>query len=123
MKDSVYDVGGFLDDHPGGPDILLEQGGNEVTTLFENVGHSEAARSLLPKLKIGCVATTKGTPPEPAKGDHSTLLSDDERRRILEEGRREMNRWTFAHTFLPIIIAAIAGLSTYCIVAKIRHPK
>lgn len=39
----------------GGPEFLLDQGGGDVTELFEDAGHSEEARSILKKLKIGVV--------------------------------------------------------------------
>lgn len=39
----------------GGPEFLLDQGGGDVTELFEDAGHSGEARSLLKKLKIGVV--------------------------------------------------------------------
>lgn len=31
IKGEVYDVTDFLDDHPGGPDIILKYGGKDAT--------------------------------------------------------------------------------------------
>ncbi|PKK49141.1 hypothetical protein CI102_5564 [Trichoderma harzianum] len=55
VRGSVYDVTKFQHEHPGGPEFLLDQGGGDVTELFEDAGHSEEARSILKKLKIGVV--------------------------------------------------------------------
>jgi len=53
IEDNVYDVTKFLDDHPGGRDILLECAGTDCTTDFRDVGHSVDARNYLIKYKIG----------------------------------------------------------------------
>eukprot|EP00343_Euplotes_focardii_P006857 CAMPEP_0205825192 /NCGR_PEP_ID=MMETSP0206-20130828/24257_1 /ASSEMBLY_ACC=CAM_ASM_000279 /TAXON_ID=36767 /ORGANISM="Euplotes focardii, Strain TN1" /LENGTH=123 /DNA_ID=CAMNT_0053124023 /DNA_START=46 /DNA_END=417 /DNA_ORIENTATION=+ len=49
----VYDVTGFLDDHPGGPDIIMNNGGTDATEEFEDVFHSKTAREQLGPLRIG----------------------------------------------------------------------
>lgn len=43
IKGYVYDVTKYLDDHPGGPVVISNRGGKEVTKAFENAGHSENA--------------------------------------------------------------------------------
>ena len=53
LHDKVYDVSKFLDEHPGGEEVLLEQGGKDATENFEDVGHSTDARDLLPEYLIG----------------------------------------------------------------------
>lgn len=40
-------------DHPGGPDTLLESGGKDATSDFENVGHSEDAREIMNPFLVG----------------------------------------------------------------------
>lgn len=52
----VYDVTTFISKHPGGPDILLELAGRDVSSLFEELGHSTQARELMQKYCIGTVA-------------------------------------------------------------------
>lgn len=49
----VYDVTPFLDEHPGGDDILLDSAGRDATREFEDVGHSTGARADLARLYIG----------------------------------------------------------------------
>lgn len=75
IHDRVYDVTKFLDEHPGGEEVLLEQSGGYGTESFEDVGHSTDARDLMKQYEIGrlhedeCEQTTK----EKAK----TFPSDD----------------------------------------------
>ena len=55
-KQVVYDVSGFVGDHPGGPDILLQYAGMDITDVFHSVmshDHSDAAVSMLESHKIG----------------------------------------------------------------------
>lgn len=49
----VYDVTPYLDEHPGGDDILLDSTGRDATREFEDVGHSDGARAQLAELYIG----------------------------------------------------------------------
>ena len=49
----VYDVTEYLDEHPGGDDILLDSSGRDATREFEDVGHSDGARAELDRLYIG----------------------------------------------------------------------
>uniref|UniRef100_M4BEL9 Cytochrome b5 heme-binding domain-containing protein n=1 Tax=Hyaloperonospora arabidopsidis (strain Emoy2) TaxID=559515 RepID=M4BEL9_HYAAE len=49
----VYDVTRFLDDHPGGPEIMVDVAGQDATDEFEDIGHSNDARSQLKKFEIG----------------------------------------------------------------------
>ncbi|KAG2369759.1 cytochrome b5 [Suillus spraguei] len=49
----VYDVTNFMDEHPGGDDVILAEAGKDATQAFEDVGHSDEARDLLPPLLVG----------------------------------------------------------------------
>ncbi|XP_015495836.1 cytochrome b5 isoform X1 [Parus major] len=49
----VYDVTRFLEEHPGGEEVLLEQAGRDATESFEDVGHSTDAREMLKQYYIG----------------------------------------------------------------------
>ncbi|THH16924.1 hypothetical protein EW146_g3791 [Bondarzewia mesenterica] len=49
----VYDVTKFLDEHPGGDEVVLSESGKDGTEAFEDVGHSDEARALLPGMFIG----------------------------------------------------------------------
>lgn len=49
LAGKVYDVTPFMDDHPGGGEIMLSAAGKDGTQDFEDVGHSPHARELLKK--------------------------------------------------------------------------
>ncbi|XP_037671655.1 cytochrome b5 type B [Choloepus didactylus] len=51
----VYDVSSFLNEHPGGEEVLLEQAGLDASESFEDVGHSSDAREMLKEYYIGDV--------------------------------------------------------------------
>ncbi|KAE9021213.1 hypothetical protein PR003_g12491 [Phytophthora rubi] len=51
----VYDVTAFLDDHPGGPEIMVDVAGQDATDEFEDIGHSNDARAQLKQYEIGKV--------------------------------------------------------------------
>ncbi|XP_051919772.1 cytochrome b5 [Hippocampus zosterae] len=53
IHDKVYDVTSFLEEHPGGEEVLLEQAGADATESFEDVGHSTDAREMLQQFCIG----------------------------------------------------------------------
>ncbi|CAH1389897.1 unnamed protein product [Nezara viridula] len=56
IHNSVYNVTEFLNEHPGGEEVLLEQAGRDATEAFEDVGHSSDARDMMKKYKIGELA-------------------------------------------------------------------
>ncbi|KAI4326386.1 hypothetical protein MLD38_031707 [Melastoma candidum] len=66
----VYDVTKFMDDHPGGDEVLLTSTGKDATDDFEDVGHSSSARAMLDEYYIGEIdlstipARTQYTPPK-----------------------------------------------------------
>uniref|UniRef100_A0A9I9CNU5 Cytochrome b5 heme-binding domain-containing protein n=1 Tax=Cucumis melo TaxID=3656 RepID=A0A9I9CNU5_CUCME len=49
----VYDVTKFLEDHPGGDDVLLSATGKDATDDFEDVGHSDNAREMMDQYYVG----------------------------------------------------------------------
>ncbi|XP_028432498.1 cytochrome b5 type B [Perca flavescens] len=53
IHDKVYDITGFLEEHPGGEEVLLEQAGADATESFEDVGHSTDAREMLQQYCVG----------------------------------------------------------------------
>lgn len=49
----VYDVTKFLDDHPGGHEVLLNVAGKDASEDFDDVGHSSDAKDMMKKYIIG----------------------------------------------------------------------
>lgn len=49
----MYDVTRFLEEHPGGDEVLLTASGKDATVDFEDVGHSDDAKELMNQYFIG----------------------------------------------------------------------
>ncbi|XP_028812611.1 cytochrome b5 type B [Denticeps clupeoides] len=94
IHDKVYDVTAFLEEHPGGEEVLLEQAGGDATESFEDVGHSTDAREMLAQYYIGELHT-KDRKKEAKKEVHVT-------------NTRGSSSWT---TWLvPAVAAAAVGV-------------
>ncbi|OVA14585.1 Cytochrome b5-like heme/steroid binding domain [Macleaya cordata] len=53
LDGKVYNVTEYLDEHPGGDDVLLNATGRDAIEDFEFVGHSKNARGLMQMYCIG----------------------------------------------------------------------
>jgi 4-hydroxysphinganine ceramide fatty acyl 2-hydroxylase len=56
LKNRVYDVTGFIHDHPGGADLILDHAGDDVEALMEDElshFHTETAYEILDEFVIG----------------------------------------------------------------------
>ncbi|PYH46392.1 cytochrome b5-like heme/steroid binding domain-containing protein [Aspergillus saccharolyticus JOP 1030-1] len=62
IHDKVYDCSSFVDEHPGGEEVLLDVAGQDGTEAFEDVGHSDEAREILDGLFVGNVKRQPGDP-------------------------------------------------------------
>jgi cytochrome b involved in lipid metabolism len=67
IHDKVYDVSKFLDIHPGGADIIMDDAGTDVTTQFEDTGHSNDARKDMLKYEIGIIKSGEIAPGKKSK--------------------------------------------------------
>ena len=64
---TVYNVAKFLDEHPGGEEVILDVGGMDASDAFEDVGHSDEAREQLESLLIGTLKQDPNAPPKTTK--------------------------------------------------------
>ncbi|VDK71274.1 unnamed protein product [Onchocerca ochengi] len=53
IDNNVYDVTKFLQEHPGGDEVLLEQAGRDATESFKDTGHSRDAVEMTKEYLIG----------------------------------------------------------------------
>ncbi|CAI4219993.1 unnamed protein product [Parascedosporium putredinis] len=74
IHDKVYDVTKFVDEHPGGEEVLLDVGGQDATEAFEDVGHSDEAREMLEPLLVGALDRQPGDP-LPGKSSSSSYAA------------------------------------------------
>ncbi|XVE70165.1 hypothetical protein DITRI_Ditri10aG0050300 [Diplodiscus trichospermus] len=49
----VLNVTKFLEEHPGGEEVLLESAGKDATQVFKDIGHSKMARNLVLNYQAG----------------------------------------------------------------------
>eukprot|EP00978_Attheya_sp_CCMP212_P019294 scaffold53885_cov46-Attheya_sp.AAC.2 len=57
----VYDITSYLDDHPGGAEVMLDVSGQDADEFFEDIGHSNDAREELKKYLIGTLKVDEAT--------------------------------------------------------------
>mmetsp|Transcript_22112 Transcript_22112/g.43523 ORF Transcript_22112/g.43523 Transcript_22112/m.43523 type:complete len:141 (+) Transcript_22112:30-452(+) len=53
IQGKVYSVAKYLDNHPGGPEIIADVAGQDATDEFLDTGHTAEAREELKKYYIG----------------------------------------------------------------------
>ena len=59
FEGKVYDITAFIDEHPGGEEVLLDLAGADITQNFHDIGHSDYARTVMePMLKGSLVCST-----------------------------------------------------------------
>ena len=71
----VLNVTQFLDEHPGGEEILLERAGKDATENFRAIGHSKAAKDSLLKYQVGVLEGHTIVQDSETDGDVSTKES------------------------------------------------
>ncbi|KAH6688277.1 cytochrome b5-like heme/steroid binding domain-containing protein, partial [Plectosphaerella plurivora] len=74
IADKIYDCTKFVDEHPGGEEVLLDVAGQDSTEAFEDVGHSDEARETLEALYVGELKRQPGDP-SPSKTAYGATTS------------------------------------------------
>ncbi|KAL2217463.1 cytochrome b5-like heme/steroid binding domain-containing protein [Thermoascus aurantiacus ATCC 26904] len=78
IHDKVYDVSSFIDEHPGGEEVLLDVAGQDATEAFEDVGHSDEAREILAPLQVGVLKRMPGDPAPKTQTSSSSTKSSSQ---------------------------------------------
>lgn len=65
LHDKVYDVTSFMNEHPGGEEILMDHGGIDGSEDFDDVGHSSEAFDLMKKYVVGELVDSEKTHKQP----------------------------------------------------------
>ncbi|XP_050075896.1 cytochrome b5-like [Anopheles maculipalpis] len=58
IRDIVYDVTHYMEDHPGGSELISEWAGKDGTKDFDDFGHSSDAMRLLKPLQVGVLVVS-----------------------------------------------------------------
>lgn len=72
IHDKVYDVTKFMEEHPGGEEVLLEQAGKDASEIFEDVSHSADAKDLMKTYLVGELPEHEKSAKPPTKVQHTT---------------------------------------------------
>ena len=54
----MFDITDYVNKHPGGPRMMTQNAGLDVTAVFNRVGHSARARTLLADMYVGDLVLT-----------------------------------------------------------------
>jgi len=92
----VYDVSQYLDDHPGGAEVMLDVAGQNADEFFEDIGHSKEARDELKKHLLGTF-----------KIDAATLA------KMKEEAERKKSQSGQNNMIVIVLIAIVAIYIAY----------
>jgi len=99
IHDNVYDVTKFLEEHPGGEEVLLEQAGKDATEHFEDVGHSTDARTMMKDYQIGEL-----------NDDEKTNLKDKGEKKWGADDANEDGTSSWKTWLIPMALALTASL-------------
>ncbi|TKY74998.1 Cytochrome b5 [Spatholobus suberectus] len=100
----VLDVTKFLEEHPGGEEVILEVAGKDATKEFDVIGHSKAAQNMVVKYQVGVVqgATVKEV-------DFKDVVDKESNTKemsafVIKEDARSMSL-AFYDFFVPFLVA------------------
>jgi len=68
IHDKVYDVTPFLNEHPGGEEVLLDHANKDASEDFDDVGHSSDAFQIMDKYLVGEIVQADRKNTKPRKG-------------------------------------------------------
>uniref|UniRef100_A0A0A8XZQ3 Cytochrome b5 heme-binding domain-containing protein n=1 Tax=Arundo donax TaxID=35708 RepID=A0A0A8XZQ3_ARUDO len=108
----VYDVTKFLEDHPGGEDVLLHASGSgDATEAFEEVGHSTSAINMMESYLIGSI---EGYMPSSAsKATDAWSINPPPNSREMQGKKGPPNPNTFLDFLLPLFVLGLAFAAWY----------
>ncbi|CAI5472127.1 unnamed protein product [Closterium sp. Yama58-4] len=110
VSGKVYDVTKFMDDHPGGSDVMVSSTGKDATDDFEDIGHSKTARDMLAQYYVGEI-------------DESTLPEKPSRNGSSAGGSQESTSTLklFLQFLIPVLMVVLAlAVRSYTQVPKVE---
>lgn len=111
----VYDVSNFLEDHPGGPEIMQQHAGTDATADFEEVFHSPAARKQLADYCIGTLKGYTGDPNAALNSGKSTASTASGSTTTANKSNSSSSSNTTTIIFAAVAIIAIGLIANYAL--------
>ncbi|KAI8817949.1 cytochrome b5-like heme/steroid binding domain-containing protein [Fimicolochytrium jonesii] len=104
----VYDCTKFLDEHPGGEEVIVEVAGQDASEAFEEIGHSDDARQLLETLLVGRLPVSANPYSAAAKtAAHAGAVKDALKPKAKSSGA------TTLFSLVPIVVVIAFGVYKY----------
>jgi len=110
---NVYDITSFLSEHPGGEEVLMGLGGQDATECFESVGHSDEAKQLREKFKIGEVTNQRSaaqsqiTSAVQSETSSADAITDINESTVNDEDSQKGNISLQLFTYVAIVMYAV----------------
>ncbi|CBI27309.3 hypothetical protein VitviT2T_000019 [Vitis vinifera] len=98
----VYDVTTYLDEHPGGDDVILATTGKDATDDFEDAGHSNDARELMKSFCVGELDMSSPAIPE-------LKISDKKQQTDVAQKLLNLTKQYWAVSVAIVGISVVAG--------------
>ncbi|XP_016914354.2 cytochrome b5 [Apis cerana] len=103
LHDKVYDVTSFLNEHPGGEEVLLDHSGIDGSEDFDDVGHSTDAFDLMTKYQVGELIESEKTGNLPKK----TWTKDNFKSNKTNQGENQGMPTTMVVSILAVLAAIV----------------
>lgn len=138
IYNKVYDISSFVNEHPGGAEVMFDCGGVDATKAFEDVAHSDDALYMLEPYYIGDLTASECQDYNSVKNPSSNLkmirsLQADLNEKIMREKeekkikRKKKKSKIKNNTFLTrnlnimiLISLAVLGFMSYILLQKMK---
>ncbi|KAI3851413.1 hypothetical protein MKX03_013026 [Papaver bracteatum] len=105
LDGKVYNVTKYLDDHPGGDDVLVNATGRDAIEDFDFVGHSKSARELMDNYLIGELDQSS----VPQKQQEKVIQTRQHQTDQVTQKSRDPS--AFKYWFISLVILAISVIA------------
>ncbi|KAI3957785.1 hypothetical protein MKX01_007616 [Papaver californicum] len=103
----IYDVTKYLDDHPGGDDVLVNATGRDAIEDFDFVGHSKSARELMDTYLIGELDPYSVLQQQKA----TTTRQQQQQQQTTQLTQKSIESTDSKYWFISLVIVAISVIS------------
>ncbi|KAK7352466.1 hypothetical protein VNO80_17888 [Phaseolus coccineus] len=103
----VLDVTKFLEEHPGGEEVIAEVAGKEATKQFDAIGHSKAAENMVLKYQVGVLEGSKVEEVDMIDDVVDKESNTEEMSAFVIKDGANYKSISFYDFFVPLLVAAL----------------